>query len=315
MSSIFNNIKFNIWKEKINYILNSDDIIILYKWSYNKCENKWYINLYDKFLNFIKNYDISVCDNFKLYNQIKSKILLCNKPDEFIINNRLLCIASYYGSAAFTPFKFNPETINKKILIRSCGIKHKNFYSFPIGVFDRDNIDMIANTYRFRTFKPIKEILSLNLNKNKKIINYAYFMQSVRLNDESPIINPRYVELCNICNDSLYVSKSTNQQNYWNDASNHLFNISVSWNAIESTKLWESLYMGVIPIVIEFYEENNFIEDFYNDLPILYIKDLNLLKSEDFLIKSYISIMNKIDTYNFEKLKMSYWENFLSLLK
>tara|TARA_B100000787_G_scaffold36434_1_gene25559 strand:+ start:6762 stop:7718 length:957 start_codon:yes stop_codon:yes gene_type:complete len=300
-----------IWINNINSILNDDDLIILYKWSYDEKIKKWFINLYDKFIDFMKEHSISLCDELRFYKSQTSKILLCNKSDDFVINNRVLCISSYKRSETFPPFNFDPNDIKKEILIRSCHTNCENFHSFPLGVFDRDDIEMIADTYRFRTFNKIKDILSSRLNKSKSIKNYAYFMQSATLNKDSKIFNPRYVELCKVCNDSKYVSLSQNQAGYWDDASNHLFNISVSWNCIESTKLWESLYMGVIPIVIEYYEENNFIENYYKDLPILYIKDLDLLNSEDFLMESYKLIMSKMEEYNFDKLRMSYWYKFL----
>ena len=313
MMSIIDKKNENLWINNVNSILNDDDLIILYKWSYDETINKWFIKLYDKFSDFMKEHSISLCDNLRHYKYQTGKILLCNQSDEFVIDNRILSISSYFFKYNKTdpPFIFDPNIIKKEILIRSCHTNCKNFHSFPAGVYDRDDIEMKADTYRFRTFNKIKDILSSNLNKSKSIKNYAYFMQSARLNNESIIFNPRYIELCKVCNDSEYVSLSQNQEEYWDDASNHLFNISVSWNCIESTKLWESLYMGVIPIVIEYYEENNFVENYYKDLPILYIKDLNLLKSEDFLIESYNLIMSKMEEYNFDKLRMSYWYKFI----
>ena len=55
----------NIWKNNINNIINNDDLIILYKWIYNKNSNTWSIHLYEKFSDFVKKNDnISVADTF-----------------------------------------------------------------------------------------------------------------------------------------------------------------------------------------------------------------------------------------------------------
>lgn len=74
-------------------------------------------------------------------------------------------------------------------------------------------------------------------------------------------------------------------------------------NGIDTHRLWETLYMGSIPIVK--YEKTHHL---LTDLPILFINDWSEV-NYDFLNDKFDEIMNK--EWNFEKLKISYWENFI----
>lgn len=74
-------------------------------------------------------------------------------------------------------------------------------------------------------------------------------------------------------------------------------------NGIDTHRLWETLYMGSIPIVK--YELTHHL---FTDLPILFINDWNEI-TEDYLNKKYDEYTNK--TWNLDKLKMSYWETFI----
>jgi hypothetical protein len=74
-------------------------------------------------------------------------------------------------------------------------------------------------------------------------------------------------------------------------------------NGIDTHRIWETLYMGSIPIVI--YEETHHL---LNDLPILFINNWDEV-TYDFLNQKYEEMTTK--DWLFDKLKMSYWENFI----
>jgi hypothetical protein len=74
-------------------------------------------------------------------------------------------------------------------------------------------------------------------------------------------------------------------------------------NGVDTHRIWESLYMGSIPIVI--YEETHHL---FNDLPILFIKDWSEI-TEEFLNEKYDEYNKK--SWNLEKLKIEYWTNFI----
>lgn len=74
-------------------------------------------------------------------------------------------------------------------------------------------------------------------------------------------------------------------------------------NGIDTHRLWETLYIGSIPIIEKFKTH-----DICEDLPVLFIDDW-LSISENYLNEKYLEITNKI--FNLDKLKISYWENFI----
>lgn len=74
-------------------------------------------------------------------------------------------------------------------------------------------------------------------------------------------------------------------------------------NGIDTHRLWEALYMGSYPIV-----KREIAHDLFDDLPILFIDDWNDI-NEDMLNKKFEEY-NNID-WNLEKLKISYWKNFI----
>ena len=74
-------------------------------------------------------------------------------------------------------------------------------------------------------------------------------------------------------------------------------------NGIDTHRIWESLYMGSIPIVK--YENAHHL---FTDLPILFIKEWSEI-SEDFLNDKYLEMINK--EFNLNKLKIGYWKEFI----
>lgn len=74
-------------------------------------------------------------------------------------------------------------------------------------------------------------------------------------------------------------------------------------NGVDTHRLWETLYMGSIPIV-KYHETHHLIQD----LPILFVENWEEV-TEDFLNQKYEEMINK--NWNMDKLKLSYWTNFI----
>ena len=85
------------------------------------------------------------------------------------------------------------------------------------------------------------------------------------------------------------------------DIKNHDFILCPRGNGIDTHRLWESLYMGSIPII----KRDIAFKDF-EDLPICFVDDWTHI-NEDFLKAEKNRIKNT--TYNLEKLKIDYWIN------
>lgn len=98
-----------------------------------------------------------------------------------------------------------------------------------------------------------------------------------------------------------YGSNGQGFDNYLDNIYNHPFVICPKGNGIDTHRTWECLYMNTIPI-----EKRNINNQFYTDLPILFIDDWNEI-TEKFLHDEYMRMHNL--EWNFEKLNFDYWEN------
>jgi hypothetical protein len=85
------------------------------------------------------------------------------------------------------------------------------------------------------------------------------------------------------------------------DVRNHTFVLCPRGNGVDTHRLWETLYMGSIPII----KKHVAYEDFY-DLPICLVDEWTDVTPE-FLEKEYKRVLN--NPINLEKLYMSYWIN------
>ena len=83
------------------------------------------------------------------------------------------------------------------------------------------------------------------------------------------------------------------------DIRSHTFVLCPRGNGIDTHRLWETLYMGSIPVVV--YDSAH--KD-WTDLPILFIQDWAQV-TEEFLRAEYTRILGT--RWNLSKLKMSYW--------
>jgi hypothetical protein len=91
---------------------------------------------------------------------------------------------------------------------------------------------------------------------------------------------------------------------YYDDLSKSKFMICPRGCGIDTYRMWDCIHMGCIPIV-EKYE--GYLQ--FDDLPVFYINsftDLNELTTE-LLEKKWIEMLEK--DYNYDKLRLSYWEN------
>jgi len=85
---------------------------------------------------------------------------------------------------------------------------------------------------------------------------------------------------------------------------NHTFVLCPRGNGVDTHRLWETLYMGSIPIV----KKDIALKDF-EDLPICFIDSWSEITPE-FLEKERETILSK--SWNKQKLKVSYWINKIS---
>lgn len=84
---------------------------------------------------------------------------------------------------------------------------------------------------------------------------------------------------------------------------NHHFVLCPRGNGIDTHRLWETLYMGSIPIVLR-----NVAHSDWTDLPILFVDSWDQL-NEEFLLKELERIQTT--TWNYNKLNINYWIRYI----
>lgn len=141
----------------------------------------------------------------------------------------------------------------------------------------------------------------INTDINKENLAYINFTVSTFISERKLVFD--------MFSDKNWV-KVGEMQTTWEGNRKYLMDIKSSkfvfcprGNGVDTHRLWESLYMGSIPIVK--YENTHHL---FTDLPILFIKEWSEI-NEDFLNGKYEEIINK--KWNLDKLKISYWENLI----
>lgn len=79
------------------------------------------------------------------------------------------------------------------------------------------------------------------------------------------------------------------------------FTLCPEGNGIDTHRLWETLYMGGIPIV----KSNSAIDSLVSDLPVLVVQSWNHVLNQEYLEEQWHSLQG--DKWNFSKLRASYW--------
>ena len=203
-------------------------------------------------------------------------------------------------------YSINVDLIHPKLVCIPIGLpKHVPFmFDKYIGWNASSKIDGVEHFINNMIFIPsvIENILRRNNNDYQKLL---YFKMTI---DNSKNTNHVYE---NIREESLIKlnkngftdidTKLIYWTEYMSELSEYKFCLSLPGKGLDCYRTWESLTLGVIPIVI-----NSNLNALYDDLPVLIINDVSEITS-DFLDYKYNEICNNIDNYNWNKLSSSYW--------
>ncbi len=113
---------------------------------------------------------------------------------------------------------------------------------------------------------------------------------------------PIFKQLCNT--PYCYRTVKKMYEGYLSDVASSAFEIAPRGIAWDTYRLWESLYVGTIPIV-----RTSPLDELYSGLPVLIIKDWKEV-TDDFLRKKEAEMQNQ--TYHLEKLSMEYWKTLIN---
>jgi hypothetical protein len=152
-------------------------------------------------------------------------------------------------------------------------IKHANLEAIPIGIENKQwfNHD-IFHKIRIRT----------DIKKEKNI--YFFFSMSTHFSR-----NECYEKL----KDKLEWNKKLSKEDYLIELKKHKYAICPRGNGIDTHRIWECLYLDVIPIILK--------KDYINidNLPIIYLNDWNELDINN--------IDNSFQNIKLNKITMKYY--------
>lgn len=210
-------------------------------------------------------YVLDLFEILKGENEIKNLKLITHESDYQIDKNL---------------FSFKPKCISKWYSI-NINYNHNDLIPIPLG---------IANDYCHITLKinnlkkegTPKKLLYINHRTSTFPQSRSWIYEYFRNNDWCTVDEP---------NLSL--------EEYKKQLDNHKFIICPRGNGIDTHRLWESLYHGIIPIV-----ENRIYCKCLEDLPVLIVDSFKNI-NEEFLNNKFQEFSNK--NFNMEKLKIDWW--------
>ena len=185
---------------------------------------------------------------------------------------------------------FNPTiwfTINKQTT-------KKNVFALPLG---------LTNNTNESNMHPIYGNLDIMIQVMHETIDNSEKMVLMNFNINTFPQERQYVY--NLFKNKEWVEEGkientlSGRTNFLREVKSHYFVLCPRGNGIDTHRLWETLYMGSIPIV----KKDIGYSDF-EDLPICFINDWADI-TEEFLFKERNRILHTV--YCLDKLKISYW--------
>lgn len=220
-----------------------------------------------------------------IYHKYKNEILniLSMKDNPFIL--------LFHNSDDIINDSFNElfiKTKCSKIFSQNVCFKHKDIQYLPIGIanskWTHGNLELLNNIINTNTIKENKIFFNFNIDTNFKKRSTCYNT---------------------IKNKGLIFSRFNNQLKYLEELKKCKFCISPEGNGPDCHRIWECLYLDVIPIC----ERSFFIENISNDFPIYIIDNWDSFELNDELFNKYDNMISSLDK---NKLKFSYWNNIIN---
>jgi len=228
--------------------------------------------------------------------------------------------------------KNNPIDSSLKLLENKClikwfsiniGLNHPKLISIPLGIpkhipfiiNDKDNF--MGWKYHFDLDEINSQIqillsnlnLSLNnfFNENKKLL-YSRMTVTSSQHCLHSYENIRNIVVESLKNNIFIDSSLVPWHQYMYELKDYKFCLSLPGKGLDCYRTWESLTLGVIPIVLK----TDFSGDLYNDLPVLQLQEEELKNiNESFLENEFLKIKERQNTFNFKKLTTDWWKKYI----
>lgn len=174
---------------------------------------------------------------------------------------------------------------------------HPNLKSVPLGITNNTNESTVHPIYGDNSL--FFEVLKQPFNKQNLL--YMNFDTNTYPQDRVPL-KDKFTSVPWVVNGIPQPTRE-GRLNFLKDIYKSKFVLCPRGNGVDSHRLWEALYMRAIPIVKR-HQTHKGLED----LPILFVNSYDEV-TEDYLEYKWIEMASK--RWNFEKLKMSWWKNYI----
>jgi len=189
-------------------------------------------------------------------------------------------------------FKINKDF--ERIYTVNCEINDRRIYPIPLGLTDTSWCALIGDLDIIEEFN----------QKEKNYINLAYINFNTERKDKGLkdrlLIKKLFAEEKWVT-DGVFERNEKGHRNFIHNIYNHKFVFCPRGNGVDTHRLWMSLYLRTIPIVIK-----HPVNKCFRHLPILFIDYWDEI-NEEFLLKKWEEM--SIKKYDFNILKMSYWDS------
>ncbi len=178
----------------------------------------------------------------------------------------------------------------------------KNWYSINLEHVNQNLIPIplgLSNDYSPKNLLPA-DLNTMNSEfldmKNKMYVNFnknTNFSEREALYDKFENLDWVVVQNSNL-----------SKEDYFTELSKYKFSLSPWGNGIDTHRVWESLYIGTIPITKYHHTFST-----STDLPILFVNDYSEITEN--LLLNYLEKFNQ-NKFNFKKLENSYWSGLIN---
>lgn len=173
--------------------------------------------------------------------------------------------------------------------------KNQLIESIPIG---------LENTSNFPELKKLDKLYYMiqscsNIDPTRLLyLNFSFSTNKLERESAWKMVKTSCPHFTDKCQSSIQQSEFSS---WLSDVVDHHYVLCPRGNGIDTHRLWETLYLGRIPIV-----KRNTNTKYYEDLPILLVDDWSDVTQE--LLEKSLPFYSQSTNFNLEKLKFSWWK-------
>lgn len=267
-----------------------------------------FVSLQNENIFFCKTHEVN--HFFKNCQKEKPFILVSHNSDGYITDNpRPINTLQTHHHA---DIRLMPKNLYKwyGCMIES---KHEKISSIPIGVENDEHFgnkgEIIKQINKHKINKKDDKLVYVNFKISNNYLERIEAYNSIKNSNFCTITEKMFTEeQINPPKEPFPFINKENYEKFAYEVKSHKFVLCPVGNGLESHRLWETLYLGSIPIT----RKNNNYSFYENQLPILMVDDWKEI-TEKFLKDKYLEILEKIqkNLFNFEMLKFSFWKQII----